>query len=1004
MMEGPVCLVEVTPSGGLSLNPEGLEILRSLDDALEVVAIFGPKDTGKSFLLDQIPGKEKSFGQCRPWGTKAPGIWMRCLPHPMGRDTSLVLLDTDGFRDEDDPKVFAWLFMLDILTSSVFVYNTRTIGGLQEELMQLKYMDRAHKMVCVDASFPEDTSLLLQGILPEFVCCMRDVPADPQMEEEMLAANHSLDFALGHDEDTDVPLQGYRLFPKRKLFHFSHPCSSLGDQDLDMLPQDLLDPYFQGQVSRFWDYVLSRMTKTTLGNRTVNGKILAGFFEHYVNCLARDEVIVLSELCGFFEEDISTFQQMDRVSKLKEKRTVEPRRAFNACQYSPEKTPQPKKIRALPHLVHEPQRETITLSQNAAAARASHIKEEEIFSMPGSSSSRSSQRPSYSTVTRSHHQWSPGQSKAPVPTMDKPLCLIENLPNEGLQVNQEALDILSGISQPVVVVAIVGLYRTGKSYLMNKLAGKQTGFSLGATIQSHTKGIWMWVVPHPQKPNHALVLLDTEGLGDVEKGDSTNDSWIFALAVLLSSTFVYNSMVTIDYQAMEQLHYVTELTERIKVRSARGEGAPEEEDSEFISFFPAFVWAVRDFTLGLVLNGRAITEDEYLENALKLHPEADSKRNMPKQYIRRYFPTRKCFVFDCPANKKKLAIIETLQDDELEPDFVTQTQKFCHYIHGNANTKTIKGGHIVTGTLLGNLALTYVDAIRSGTIPCMENAVLALAQIENSAAVQEALAQYVQGMENAAREQFPTDTMKEFMFLHTNCQKEALQVFLDRSFKDDDEQFLEELADQVEAKCKDFQQRNDQASSDRCLALLLEDKETLEEMVSQGAFAKRGGYQHFMEAQKQMVDAYNFTPSKGLKADQVLHEVLKSQETTAQTVLQMDSALDQKEKEAAEERARAEALEREARVRQEMLEQSQQMLADQERAHREHTQKLQQKMDEDRRKLIHEQEMVVARKLQEQQRLLQEGFNKESARLSSEIQRVQQQIPRPQKKSKCVIS
>ncbi|OBS65580.1 hypothetical protein A6R68_05880, partial [Neotoma lepida] len=43
------------------------------------------------------------------------------------------------------------------------------------------------------------------------------------------------------------------------------------------------------------------------------------------------------------------------------------------------------------------------------------------------------------------------------------------------------------------------------------------GFSLGSTVQSETKGIWMWCVPHPTKPTHTLVLLDTEGLGDIEK-------------------------------------------------------------------------------------------------------------------------------------------------------------------------------------------------------------------------------------------------------------------------------------------------------------------------------------------------------------------------------------------------------------------------------------------------------------------------------------------------------
>ncbi|KAM9114352.1 guanylate-binding protein 2-like [Pangshura tecta] len=101
--------------------------------------------------------------------------------------------------------------------------------------------------------------------------------------------------------------------------------------------------------------------------------------------------------------------------------------------------------------------------------------------------------------------------------MPAPICLIENSPAGELRVQQEALRVLAEISQPAVVVAIAGLYRTGKSYLMNRLAGKRTGFSLGSTIQSCTKGIWMWCLPHPRQAGHTLVLLDTQGLGDVEK-------------------------------------------------------------------------------------------------------------------------------------------------------------------------------------------------------------------------------------------------------------------------------------------------------------------------------------------------------------------------------------------------------------------------------------------------------------------------------------------------------
>ncbi|KAF7476948.1 hypothetical protein GHT09_011950 [Marmota monax] len=101
-------------------------------------------------------------------------------------------------------------------------------------------------------------------------------------------------------------------------------------------------------------------------------------------------------------------------------------------------------------------------------------------------------------------------------TMKPPICLVENR-NEQLTMNSEDLRILDKICQPVVVVSTVGTYRTGKSYLMNHLSGQNHGFPLGSTVRAETKGIWMWCVPHPSKPNHTLVLLDTEGLGDVEK-------------------------------------------------------------------------------------------------------------------------------------------------------------------------------------------------------------------------------------------------------------------------------------------------------------------------------------------------------------------------------------------------------------------------------------------------------------------------------------------------------
>lgn len=59
--------------------------------------------------------------------------------------------------------------------------------------------------------------------------------------------------------------------------------------------------------------------------------------------------------------------------------------------------------------------------------------------------------------------------------MPEPVCLIENTQTKGLVVQEQALQVLSAITQPVVVVAITGPYRTGKSYLMNRLARQRKG-------------------------------------------------------------------------------------------------------------------------------------------------------------------------------------------------------------------------------------------------------------------------------------------------------------------------------------------------------------------------------------------------------------------------------------------------------------------------------------------------------------------------------------------------
>ncbi|PNI58833.1 GBP1 isoform 1 [Pan troglodytes] len=586
--------------------------------------------------------------------------------------------------------------------------------------------------------------------------------------------------------------------------------------------------------------------------------------------------------------------------------------------------------------------------------------------------------------------------------MTGPMCLIENT-NGRLMANPEALKILSAITQPMVVVAIVGLYRTGKSYLMNKLAGKKKGFSLGSTVQSHTKGIWMWCVPHPKKPGHILVLLDTEGLGDVEKGDNQNDSWIFALAVLLSSTFVYNSMGTINQQAMDQLYYVTELTHRIRSKSSPDENENEVEDSaDFVSFFPDFVWTLRDFSLDLEADGQPLTPDEYLTYSLKLKKgtsQKDETFNLPRLCIRKFFPKKKCFVFDRPVHRRKLAQLEKLQDEELDPEFVQQVADFCSYIFSNSKTKTLSGGIQVNGPRLESLVLTYVNAISSGDLPCMENAVLALAQIENSAAVQKAIAHYEQQM--GQKVQLPTESLQELLDLHRDSEREAIEVFIRSSFKDVDHLFQKELAAQLDKKRDDFCKQNQEASSDRCSGLLQVIFSPLEEEVKAGIYSKPGGYRLFVQKLQDLKKKYYEEPRKGTQAEEILQTYLKSKESMTDAILQTDQTLTEKEKEIEVERVKAESAQASAKMLQEMQRKNEQMMEQKERSYQEHLKQLTEKMENDRVQLLKEQERTLALKLQEQERLLQEGFQKESRIMKNEIQDLQTKMRR---RKACTIS
>ncbi|XP_073705193.1 guanylate-binding protein 2-like [Garra rufa] len=567
--------------------------------------------------------------------------------------------------------------------------------------------------------------------------------------------------------------------------------------------------------------------------------------------------------------------------------------------------------------------------------------------------------------------------------MSAPVCLIENDENGKLRVRKEAKDILDGINQPVVVVSVVGLYRSGKSYLMNRLAGQQSGFALGSTIESKTKGIWMWCVPHPKKEGHTLVLLDTEGLGDVKKGDEKHDTWIFCLAVLLSSTLVYNSLGVIDNTALEKLHYVTELTENIRVKAEVGQH--ENESADFMRVFPTFVWAVRDFTLQLIKEDKAITSDDYLEGALELKqgssPQSE-QYNLPRRCLRNFFAVRKCFVFPRPANTEDMWRMEQLTENELDSKFLEQANTFCSYIYNNSETKTVSGGRTIIGTALGNLAEVYVEAIRTGKVPCLENAVVSLAKIQNVRAVEEALQIYMTELFNLIH--LPINPAK-LSIIHSATEKAAIDIFITKSFNDNDQIYQKELMGKIHEEYQQMCQQNYETSRMQCEEVLRDVFDRLEKGISDGSYLKPGGSQKYTDMLRQLSEEYRARTNLQIMSEEVLSKFLKTKEDIGNMILQADESLNSAEQEKEVEKMKTEILKQQKRSLKEQNRLQEQAFKDMQRTYDENVNHIIYQIEREQDRMRRDNERVLEAKIRENKALLKLGFQWEAARMQSEI-------------------
>jgi hypothetical protein len=544
---------------------------------------------------------------------------------------------------------------------------------------------------------------------------------------------------------------------------------------------------------------------------------------------------------------------------------------------------------------------------------------------------------------------------------------------------------LENSPHPLVVVAVTGIYRTGKSYLLNRLMGRQDGFPLGSTVQSKTKGIWAWISKHPRFPDRLLLLLDTEGLSDPEKDNADHDIWIFSLSLLLSSVFVYNSKGVIDNEALEKLHMVAELTEHLRVKSG---GA--EDGEEFHKFFPDFIWAVRDFFLKCEIDGKEVSATEYMEWHLRLK-RGKSKETMRSNSIRSsiqsFFDNRLCFLFPFPVEQDKLQDLDHVPHHKLNPGFREIGEQFVEHILSKETTKTIYG-KAVTGRMFSLMVETYLKTIRDGAIPSVETAVDYMAATENRKAKELAIEAYRKDLADL-KLPVPNQMLHE---RDSRAKQIAVVLFLDRALFDKNDEGSVALGLELNENFNNLTNKNTEASIDVASKALDSLYAPIKAKIQRGDFLKAKGYSDYKKEMENLVAKYTAISMLGDEADNVMAKFKEDRETESRQIMEADQRLGEEQRRTEEQRKKKEKHENKISRQRDEIERMENEQRKLEKDHEENMRRFNIEMTKKSEEEKGELQMKINKDNKRHEELVRNGFQQEAAQLQARLQGMQNNL------------
>ena len=484
------------------------------------------------------------------------------------------------------------------------------------------------------------------------------------------------------------------------------------------------------------------------------------------------------------------------------------------------------------------------------------------------------------TYTNDMNQSKPKLSNAPIKLIDF---------SKGFQINQEALEFLRSIKEEIIIVSVIGKARTGKSYLMNlllDLVGKGEGFQVASTLQSCTKGIWLWGTPKNSLNGKAkIIFLDSEGTSSIDKSTKTYDSRIFALVVLISSLFLYNTYSNIDEHGINELSLAAHLSNAITTNSNI------DKDELLTELSPKFIWIIRDFTLEKIHpeTGQEISSKEYLELCLKNKRcgKGSKDNNVIRQNIIKFFPERDCVTLVRPVDSEDdLKKLNSIPFNQLKPEFKMEFKSLKDKIFKEALPKKLNGKKL-TGPALATLIEEFVKVINSGKIPNINNTWDSIIEKDVSDAFNKSYELFKTnihslkfGKNNVYDNSELMKKLYDYKYISINNFDNLLQsngdTFKQKNYKKIYLDAKANLNNKIDSAIKKVIAKNDSLSSNYCSEILNDLYKPLDSRLSQNIFNSKN-YNDINFELNEILKKYD-SSGKGSLKDETCFESLKNKE------------------------------------------------------------------------------------------------------------------------------